>query len=89
MAADVVQRLREADQLRRDDLRALVQQLVEGVLAVGVLRLAPQHGRRCPSRPPSPANPTCLPPDSIVKLLEVGGQARRAPRSRAGTATVP
>ena len=48
MAADVVQRLREADQLGRHDLRALVQQLVEGVLAVRA-RLAPQDRRRVPA----------------------------------------
>ena len=43
VVADRVQRLAEADQVDRDQLRALVDQLVEAVLAVRA-RLAPEDG---------------------------------------------
>ena len=42
VVAERVERLGEADQVDRDQLRALVDQLVEAVLAVGP-RLAPVH----------------------------------------------
>ena len=45
VVAERVQRLREPDQVDRDELRPLVDQLVEAVLAVRA-RLAPEDGAR-------------------------------------------
>ena len=65
MLAERVERLREADEVARDQLRALVDQLVEGVLPVGA-RLAPVDRRRSRSPPRAPSSVTRLPLLSIV-----------------------
>ena len=55
-----VERLREADEVARDQPRALVDQLVEGVLAVGA-RLAPEDRPGVVARRARPSSVTGLP----------------------------
>ena len=87
VVAERVQRLVEADQVARDQLRPLVDQLVEGVLAVGP-RLAPVDGaglvvdparrrgsRACRSTPSSAAG---------GRRESASGTARRAARRPSG-----
>ena len=63
--ADRVERVREADEVARDQARALVDQLVEGVLPVGA-RLAPVDRPRLVVDAARPASVTDLPLDSMV-----------------------
>ena len=63
--AERVERLREGDEVARDEPGALVDELVEGVLAVGA-RLAPVDRARCRSRPAARPASTRFPLLSIV-----------------------
>ena len=74
MVADDLVRLREPDEVARDQLRALVDQLVERVLAVGA-RLAPHD------RAGLPRDPVAVAVDRLavalhVELLEVRREVR-------------
>ena len=65
VVAERIQRVVEADEVARDQLGSLMDQLVEGMLAVGS-GFAPEDrsGRR--NRPGSPSRVTLLPFDSMV-----------------------
>ena len=63
--AERVERLSKRDEVTRDEPRALMDQLVEGVLAVGS-RFTPIDWARSRRRPWSPSSVTCLPLLSIV-----------------------
>ena len=63
--AERVERLAEADEVAGDEPRALVDELVEGVLAVGA-GLAPVDGAGLGSRRVCRSSVTCLPFDSMV-----------------------
>ena len=65
MVAERVESLGEADEIAGDEARALVDELVEGVLAVGA-GLAPEDGAGVGSRRASPSSVTCLPLHSMV-----------------------
>ena len=64
MLGERAKRLAEADEVARDELRALVDQLVERVLSVGA-GLAPDDRAGLRSRRAAPSRSTCLPLLSI------------------------
>ena len=63
--AERVERLGERDEVAGDEPGPLMDQLIEGVLAVGP-RLAPVDGAGLVGRPRLPSSVTCLPLLSIV-----------------------
>ncbi len=73
VVAERIERLRESDQVDRDQLRPLVDQLVEAVLAVRA-GLAPEHGARLVVHVP-PVERDVLAVRLHRQLLEVGGEA--------------
>ena len=64
MLAERVVRLDRGEEVAGDELRALVDELVEGVLAVGA-RLAPDDRAGLASRTRSPSRSRYLPLDSM------------------------
>ena len=65
MAAQRIERLAKGDEVAGNQPRALMDQLIERMLAVGS-RLAPVNRTGLVSRPRSPSSVTCLPLLSIV-----------------------
>src|SRR5690606_32509878 len=73
MGAEGIEAAYEADEIARDELRSLVQQLEERVLAVGA-RLAPDHRSRL-VRDAASREIDALAVALHVELLEVGGKS--------------
>ena len=75
LIADLVIRLGESDEVRRDEPRALMEQLIEGMLAVGA-RFAPEDlpGLVVDARPVEPHR---LAVRLHRQLLQVGGEPRQ------------